>query len=107
MEDEGEPLPVDSPQPAAGVAAPAPEMSTMRKRPSPHGPRLGFLERIMFSFMGPPDVGDVNAPAGVDSDPAAALCRKCGQPWERHGRVHTGSMTYRPCPADQDRADQD
>ncbi|MCU1693491.1 MAG: hypothetical protein JWM64_2582 [Frankiales bacterium] len=60
--------------------------------------RLGFLERLMFSFMGPPQVGDVNAPSTLVRDPAADLCHRCGQPWDAHERVHTGSMTYRRCP---------
>ena len=74
----------------------------MRKRRPKDPARRGRLERLMFSFMGPPQVGDVNAPSLVVADPAAALCHRCGQPWERHERVHTGSMTYRPCPPAQD-----
>ncbi len=50
--------------------------------------------------MGPPQVGDVNAPATVVPDPAAALCHKCGQPWDEHEVVRTSSMTYARCPRD-------
>jgi hypothetical protein len=69
----------------------------MRRRPKDPA-RLGLFERMMFSIMGPPQVGDVNAPSTVVADPADSLCRKCSQPWESHERVHTGSMTYRRCP---------
>lgn len=53
---------------------------------------LGLLERVMFSIMGPPQVGDVNAPTTITVDPAAAQCHRCGQRWDPHERVHTGSM---------------
>ncbi len=69
------------------------------KRRDKAGP--GVLERSMFSVMGPPQLGDNKAPEGFVPDPAAELCHKCGQPWGDHERVHTGSMTYRRCPASQ------
>jgi hypothetical protein len=72
-----------------------------RTRPADE-PRRGLFERIMFSFMGPPQVGDVNAPRTVEPDPAAALCHKCGRPWDEHEIVRTGSMTYARCPAPPD-----
>ena len=62
---------------------------------------LGVLERSMFSVMGPPQLGENRAPDGFVPDAAAELCGKCGQPWDAHERVHTGSMTYRRCPASQ------
>ena len=61
-------------------------------------PGRGLLERSLFSVMGPPQLGDQRAPMGFVADPAADLCHRCSQPWEQHARVHTGSMTYRPCP---------
>lgn len=72
-------------------------MSPRRRRDAEPG-RLGPLERIMFSFMGPPEVGENKAREGYVPDPEADLCRKCGRPWADHERVHTGSMTYRRCP---------
>lgn len=63
------------------------------------GRSLGFLERVMFSFMGPPQVGENKAPEGFAPDPQAELCHRCGRPWDGHERVHTGTMTYRRCPA--------
>ena len=61
----------------------------------------GLLERSMFTFMGPPQLGEDKAPEGYVPDETANLCHKCAQPWEEHERVHTGSMTYRRCPATQ------
>ena len=76
-----------------------------RRRRSPRPPRRrhptgrGLVERVLFSFMGPPQLGDPNAPRLVPPDPAAALCRKCGQPWEDHEIVRTASLTYASCPS--------
>jgi hypothetical protein len=64
-------------------------------------PRRGLVERVMFSFMGPPQVGDVNAPRTVEPDPEAALCHKCRRPWDEHEIVRTASMTYARCPSAQ------
>ena len=80
-------------------------MKPRRSRPSGPGTRAGFLERFLFSFMGPPQVGDVNAPSTAVPDPAAALCHRCAQPWDEHEIVRTPSRTYANCPktaVDQD-----
>jgi len=61
----------------------------------------GLWERSLFTFMGPPQLGEDRAPDGYVPDEAANLCHKCAQPWEEHERVHTGSMTYRRCPEGQ------
>ncbi|MEX2289051.1 MAG: hypothetical protein WD794_01835 [Mycobacteriales bacterium] len=58
----------------------------------------GWFERFVFSVMGPPQVGDVNAPVTVPPDPGATLCHKCRRPWDDHEIVRTGSMTYARCP---------
>ena len=57
-----------------------------------------MFERFLFGFMGPPQVGDVHAPSTHVPDPAAAVCRKCGQPWDAHEIVRTDRMTYASCP---------
>jgi hypothetical protein len=62
----------------------------------------GRLERILFSFMGPPELGDHKAPEGYVRDPSADLCHRCAQPWDGHERVHTASTTHLRCPASQD-----
>jgi hypothetical protein len=52
----------------------------------------------MFSFMGPPQLGDVNAPLSVQPDPQADLCHRCGRSWGAHEVVRTSSHTYLTCP---------
>jgi hypothetical protein len=76
-------------------------MYTMGKRSArrskdTHG--RGLFERFLFSFMGPPQLGEDKAAAGYVPDVTATLCHKCGQPWDAHERVHTGTMTYVRCP---------
>ena len=60
-----------------------------------------WFERLMFSFMGPPQLGDNKAPEGYSPDPRAQLCTRCGRPWDEHERVRTSSMTYMVCPVHQ------
>jgi hypothetical protein len=62
---------------------------------------LQWWERFMFSFMGPPQLGENKVREGYVANEAANLCHKCSQPWDAHERVHTGSMNYRRCPAPQ------
>jgi hypothetical protein len=69
---------------------------TRREDAGETGP--GRFERIMLSFMGPPQLGDVHAESTVVPDPAQALCHKCRRPWDEHEIVRTGSMTYARCP---------
>lgn len=68
-----------------------------RRKDGPRG--QGRLERVLFAFMGPPQLGDPSAPRTVPPDPAQALCHKCGQPWDGHEIVRTSSVTYARCPA--------
>lgn len=63
----------------------------------PRGP--GLLERILFSFMGPPQLGEHKAAEGYLPDPAADLCPRCARPWAGHQRIHTGSGTHLRCSA--------
>ncbi len=60
--------------------------------------RRGLLERLMFSVMGPPQLGEHRAPDVFRPDPQADLCHRCGSPWSDHEVVRTGSMTYARCP---------
>jgi hypothetical protein len=61
--------------------------------------RRPWYERFLFAFMGPPQLGDVNAPSTYRADPAAQRCDRCGRPWDEHTTVRTGSRTYLTCPA--------
>jgi hypothetical protein len=58
----------------------------------------GRIERFLFSFMGPPELGDPHAPQTVARDEEADRCPRCGQPWAVHERVTTGTFSYRRCP---------
>lgn len=63
------------------------------------GPRrLGFFERIMFSFMGPPQIGDVHAPARELPPRPVDLCSRCRRPYEEHEVVRDPGLTYTRCP---------
>jgi hypothetical protein len=62
--------------------------------------RSRWYERFLFSFMGPPQLGDLWAPATYEADPAAERCDRCGRPWEAHTTVRTASRGYLTCPQD-------
>lgn len=57
-----------------------------------------WWERFLFSFMGPPQLGDVSAPVTAPEDPSLHLCPTCGRRWEQHTTVRTASRSYRTCP---------
>ncbi len=61
------------------------------------GGRLGFLERLVFTFMGPPEVGDVNAPADLPPRPAR-VCPRCSRPYDEHEVVRDTRLTWSRCP---------
>ncbi len=66
------------------------------------GTRLSWWERLMFSVMGPPELGEHRSPEGYQPDPAANECRKCGQSYDEHQRVNSGTFTYARCPGTQE-----
>ncbi len=53
---------------------------------------------MLFSVMGPPELGDVNAPVPVLPDRPAQLCTTCGQDRDTHEVVRTPKLTYTRCP---------
>jgi hypothetical protein len=61
------------------------------------GQRRGRWERIIFSFMGPPQLGDPTTPIRPSTRPAE-LCPKCGKPYDEHEVVRTSGFTYTRCP---------
>lgn len=63
--------------------------------------RQGRFERMLLSVMGPPQLGDVNAPAARRLDPQVDLCTRCGKPWDDHTHVRSGSYSYLTCPGDE------
>lgn len=56
------------------------------------------LERVLFSFMGPPQLGDLSAPAAEPPPGPVAVCPKCDQPYDRHEIVRAPRLTYTRCP---------
>ena len=82
---------------------PAPDVGpdvTRRRKPPQDSPkdRPGLFERTMFTFLGPPQLGENKPPDGYVADQAATLCHRCGEPWDRHARVDSGTFHYRKCP---------
>ncbi len=73
-------------------------MSTPSRRERAGTGDLAWWERLMFSFMGPPQLGEHTVREGYVPDPRADLCHQCDQPWDVHERVRTSSMTYTRCP---------
>ena len=63
----------------------------------PNRPRRGLFERVLFSFMGPPQLGDVSAPIREVEQPVT-LCSKCSLPHGDHEVVRTPRLTYTRCP---------
>jgi hypothetical protein len=61
-------------------------------------PRRGWFERLLFTFMGPPQLGDISAPASAVPDAAVLACHRCRQAWTAHEVVRTSSRTYTRCP---------
>ena len=63
--------------------------------------RLGRLfERGLFSVMGPPQLGDLSAPARELPARPVDLCSRCGGDRDAHEVVRTASLTYTRGPAD-------
>lgn len=52
----------------------------MAKRDRSGAPRRGRLERLVFSFMGPPQLGDVNAAVPLLPPRPVEVCGQCRQP---------------------------
>lgn len=57
----------------------------------------GWFERFLFSFMGPPQLGDPRT-GGSQPEPAAVPCPKCGVPYDEHEVVRDPGLTYTRCP---------
>ena len=58
----------------------------------------GRFERMLFSFMGPPQLGDVNAPVPERPAVPSAPCPKCALPYDDHEVVRDPGLTYSRCP---------
>ncbi len=67
----------------------------MRRRTPREG--RGRIERLLFSFMGPPQLGDMSAPVRQVEHPVTR-CATCSQPHDEHEIVRTPRLTYSRCP---------
>lgn len=68
----------------------------------PHRKRdvRGWVDRVLLSVMGPPQLGDVNAPPRELPPGPVELCPQCHQPWDEHDVVRTPTLTYMRCPGE-------
>jgi hypothetical protein len=55
-------------------------------------------ERVLFSVMGPPQLGDAGAPSTGVAPPPVAPCPKCSRPYDEHEIVRDPRLTYTRCP---------
>ena len=56
------------------------------------------LERLLFSVMGPPQLGDLNAPEPTLPIRPVDICPTCRQPRDDHEVVRSPRLTYTVCP---------
>ena len=61
------------------------------------GRRRGLLERFLFSFMGPPEIGDLTSPPRAPTGPVAR-CSRCSRSYDDHEIVRDPGLTYTRCP---------
>jgi hypothetical protein len=72
----------------------------MRRPPPPlrtPGPPTR-LERFLLSVLGPPSIGDPDAPYTLAPDPARDLCPKCHLAWAAHTVIRPSNLTLAQCP---------
>ncbi|MCW2607459.1 MAG: hypothetical protein JWO60_2152 [Frankiales bacterium] len=70
----------------------------MFKRRKREAGKLGILETMMFGVMGPPQLGDVNAPIRERPARPVERCGRCRLPYEDHEVVRDPGLTYTRCP---------
>ena len=58
----------------------------------------GRWERLLFSVMGPPQLGDASAPLREVAPPPVTACPKCGRPYDEHEIVRSPRLTWTRCP---------
>lgn len=57
----------------------------------------GRFERFLFSFMGPPQLGDPAEPV-TPAPGQAGRCPTCQRPYDMHEIVRSPRLTYTRCP---------
>jgi hypothetical protein len=60
--------------------------------------RSGRWERVLFSVMGPPQLGDAGASVREVPTPAVVACPKCSEPYDQHEIVRDPRLTWTRCP---------
>jgi hypothetical protein len=60
--------------------------------------RSGRWERLLFSVMGPPQLGDARTSSREVPPPEVTACPKCGQPYDLHEIVRSPRLTWTKCP---------
>lgn len=73
-------------------------MAEDRRRPRPAQRGRGRLERMLFSVMGPPQLGSGDSGRELPA-PAIELCATCRRPYDEHEIVREPRLTYTRCPA--------
>ena len=56
-----------------------------------------LFERVVFTFMGPADRGDLSAPVKEFPDRPVERCPKCGNAYADHEVVRDPGLTYMRC----------
>ena len=56
------------------------------------------FERVLFSVMGPPQLGDLHAPTRELPPRPVELCSRCSEPYDDHEIVRDPGLTYSRCP---------
>lgn len=56
------------------------------------------FERVLFSVMGPPQLGDLSAPPADLPERPVEICPRCERPRDDHEVVRTPRLTYTRCP---------
>ena len=64
------------------------------------GRERGRWERMLFSVMGPPQLGHTGAPAREVPPPPVAACPKCTRPYDVPEIVRDPRLTCTRCPQD-------
>jgi hypothetical protein len=70
----------------------------MKKRRAGKIDVLGGLERFLLAIMGPPQVGDLDAPVREVPAGPVDICPRCGQPQDEHEVIRSPELTYMQCP---------
>lgn len=60
--------------------------------------RTSRWERLVFTFMGPPQLGDGGGPAREVPPPPVTACPKCARPYDVHEVVRDPRLTWTRCP---------